>query len=361
MLFTDQYSIHVSQIHQKFGQNFKVSRTENGFFFDGSDSSLEIRIEEDTNLFALVSIVRSSKIAEILDDCFKLRSDEVSWYGGPEQTVQYWPIDRLSFKDYSYVTKQADNCGVAERYWLNSRGIFIYVEPEAPLFLNQVPMESLCLTVQKKLPYFTHDNDTISFNYKIGIASDARQAHIVAIDRFLKKPTGYPDERMVRHPIWSSWARYYRDINEVVLQSFADQILYNNFNNSQFEIDDFWEICYGATQFDPIKFPNIKSMTNSLKSKGFRVTLWIHPFINKNCEPYYTDALNSGYLVSNYDGDTSAQWWNSNNRFEAAYIDVSLHQNYKNRRWKYFFLVHQNISCEMVHRQTDCFGRSLWY
>lgn len=314
----------MSQIHQKFGDNFKVTRTANGFLFDGTESSFELRIEEDTKSFALISVLRNSK-DEAMDDCFKLKSQEISWYGGPQQTRHYWPFDHLSFKDYSYVTKQVDNCGIAERYWLNSRGIFIYVDAEAPLFLNQVPMQSLCLTVEKKLPYFTHNSDSISFNYKIGIASDAKQAHMMAIDRFLKKPTGYPDRRMVEHPIWSTWARYYRDINETVVQTLADEILHNNFNNSQLEIDDFWETCYGSTQFDTNKFPNFKATTDLLKSKGFRVTLWVHPFINENCEPYYTEALNNGYLIMNFNNDPKTQWWNTNDRYEAAYIDVSFH------------------------------------
>lgn len=314
----------MSKINQQFGQNFKVTRAENGFTFEGTDSSLEFRIEEDTNSFALIAVTRSSRIAVRMDDCIKLRSEEISWYGGPEQRYQYWPVDRLSFDDYSYLTKQVDNCAVAERYWLNSQGIFFYVDQEAPLFLNQIPLETMCLTVEKKLPYNTHDNDTISFNYKIGIASDARQAHMEAINRFLKKPKGYPDERMVTHPIWSTWARYYEQINENVLLTYADEITQNGFSNSQFEIDDGWEICYGSLEFNTTKFPNIKATTDALKSRGYRVALWIHPFINKACEPYYSNALREGYLVLDHNNDTSTQWWRSNNEYTASYVDVSV-------------------------------------
>lgn len=320
---TDQHAVHVSQINQKFGQNFRFTRTENGLILSGSDSSVQFRIEEDTNTFALISVERSTKIAERLDDCIELKSQEISWYGGPQQRYQYWPVDNLTFNDYSYVTKQVDNCAIAERYWLNSKGIFIYIDKEAPLFLNQIATKSLCLTVEKKLPYYAHDNETISFDYKIGIASDARKAHMVAIDRFLKKPTALPDELMVRHPIWSTWARYYRPINESILHSFTDEILQYQFNNSQVEIDDFWEICYGSTEFDTNKFPNMKALTDSLKTKGFRVSLWVHPFINKVCEPYHTNALNSGHLVLDQNNDSSTQWWNSEPG-EASYIDVSV-------------------------------------
>ncbi|KAJ6634650.1 Myogenesis-regulating glycosidase [Pseudolycoriella hygida] len=321
-LWKGRHAIHVSQINQKFGQNFKVTQTENGFFLEGADSSLQIHIEEDTYNFALISVKRISKAAERLDDCIELKSQEVSWYGGPQQRLQYWPVDKLTFDDYSYVTKQVDNCAIAERYWLNSVGLFIYVDAEAPLFLNQVASKTLCLTAQKKLPYYAHDNEPISFNYKIGIASDARKAHMQAIGRFLKKPSGVPDEQMIRHPIWSTWARYYRPINDSILHIFSDEILQYQFNNSQLEIDDFWEPCYGATEFDTNKFPNMKTTTDLLKRKGFRVTLWVHPFINKVCEPYYTNALNNGYLVLDTNNNASTQWWNSGPG-EAAYVDFT--------------------------------------
>lgn len=176
----------MSQINQQFGSTFRVTDTvTNTIEFVGSDSSVKFQLEEDTEQHAIVSVTRSSNVTVVMDDCFKLNS-EVSWYGGPQQKYQYWPIERLNLKDYSYITKEADNCGVAERYWLNSRGIFMYVDAEAPLFLNQAPMESLCLTVEKKLPYDTYDTAAITFNYKIGIAADARQAHMMAIDKFLK-------------------------------------------------------------------------------------------------------------------------------------------------------------------------------
>lgn len=290
---------------------------------EGSDSHVHFHVDEDTSSFALISIQRVTKTAERLDDCFELKSQEISWYGGPQQRYQYWPVDNLTFNDYSYVTKQVDNCAIAERYWLNSQGVFFYVDHEAPLFLNQEATKSLCLTVEKKLPYYAHDTEPISFNYKIGVASDARKAHMKAIEKYLKKPVGYPDEQMVRHPIWSTWARFYKPINESILLSFADEILLHQFNNSQLEIDDHWEICYGATEFDTIKFPNIKSLTDSLKSKGFRVSLWVHPFINKDCEPYYSNALNSGHFVLDQNRNASAQWWNSGDG-EASYIDVCI-------------------------------------
>lgn len=247
----------------------------------------------------------------------------MSWYGGPEQKYQYWPIEKLSFDDYSYVTKEADSCALAERYWLNSRGLFIYVEKEAPLFLTQSANSTMCLITKKEAPYYTRDGSLFTFNYKIGIAADARQAHLKAVEHFLNKPTSYPDETMTRYPIWSTWAKYRRDIDESVVLSYADLITNNGFNNSQMDIDDMWETCYGALEFNTTKFPNITRVTSALREKGFRVTLWVHPFINKGCEPYYSEALDKGYFVLNHDGNPDVRWWNTGSAVATAHIDFT--------------------------------------
>lgn len=186
------------------------------------------------------------------------------------------------------MTKEADNCAIAERYWLNSAGVFYYVSPNTPLFIDQTENE-LCMVVQQELPYNVRAG-SITYEYFIGISENARTAHEFAIKDILGRPRDMPDSRMALRPIWSTWARYKRDINESVVLEFADEILANQFTNSQYEIDDDWEVCYGALTFNEKKFPDIKALVNILKSKGFRVTLWIHPFINKGCEPWLTQA-----------------------------------------------------------------------
>lgn len=319
----DSVSIHDSDVFQDFGSSVATTQTSDGYILEGNDSSIQFRIIEDTNSFALISIERKSTGSTVLKDCVQFKSSEMSWYGGPEQVYQYWPIEKLSFTEYSYVTKAADNCGIAERYWLNSRGLFIYVARETPLFLNQTAGNVMCLYGQKIAPYYTRDGLDFTFNYNIGIASDARAAHLKAVEHFLNKPTDHPDERMTTYPIWSTWAKYRRDISESVVLSYADLITSNGFNNSQMDIDDMWETCYGSLEFDTLKFPNISSLTAAMKVKGFRITLWVHPFINKGCEPYYSEALSRGFLVLNHNNNPDMYWWNTVSGSQSAHIDFT--------------------------------------
>lgn len=219
-----------------------------------------------------------------------------NWYGGPQQKRQLWPIENLVLSEYSYVTKEADNCGIAEPYWLGSDGTYVFFDKRVPLFVDQnvIQARTACFIAEIKAPYSAATRDRLEMPYVIGIFDNVREAHEHAVATVLGKPTGYPDEKMITSPIWSTWARYKTAVNHNVVLEFADEILRYNFTNSQFEIDDLWEICYGSLTVDVARFPDMANTVRELKARGFRVTIWMHPFMNMGCEPWYTDALNDG-------------------------------------------------------------------
>ena len=161
---------------------------------------------------------------------------KVNWYGGNQQREQYYPIQSIIHKHSSYVTKEQLNMAITERYWLNSNGVYFFVNPDVPLFIDQNNeyIGYMCLQAKRSLPYDTY-HATFDFTYHVGIAINARQAHLQAIQRYLKKPAGHPDEMMVRQPVWSTWARYKAAVNELVVIEFANEILQNGFTG-QFEL-----------------------------------------------------------------------------------------------------------------------------
>ncbi|XP_034948983.1 myogenesis-regulating glycosidase [Chelonus insularis] len=243
-----------------------------------------------------------------LIDCLSLH-DDTQWIGGPQYRYQRWPVQHMYYEEEPYVTTHPTNIAIAERYWLSSRGFSVYVYNWAPLFLDQNNFKDkhLCLIAENKKPY--SDNTSLALSYEVAWHNDSKLAHESIVSRHLGKPNGIPDERMVRHPIWSTWARYKANITESIVNKFASEIVANKFNNSQLEIDDNWETCYGSAIFDPKKFPNVTRLTQGLKRQGFRITLWIHPFINEGCEPAYSTALKNGYFVKNQQGQVHTTWW----------------------------------------------------
>ncbi|XP_053669967.1 myogenesis-regulating glycosidase [Anopheles nili] len=283
---------------------------------------LELARDVDEANYSQLSIARSAVPRTVsFVDCANLLA--TNWYGGPQQKHQYWPVQKLRFNRYSMLSKEADNSAIGDRYWLNALGSFLYIDPWAPLFVDQNYGQPgfMCLETRSALPYDTHGTG-YDVRYTIGVAADAREAQQKAVQHVLGRPTGHPAESMVSEPIWSTWARYKRDINDAVVLQFAGEIISNGFRG-QYELDDDWEWCYGALTFNRTKFPDIRSTIATIRELGFaHTTLWIHPFINKGCEPWYSDAHRRGYLVTDWTGNTDTEWWNSV-RGQAAYIDFS--------------------------------------
>lgn len=173
--------------------------------------------------------------------------------------------------------------------------MYVYVAPEVPLFVDyhNILFNHLCLVARVADPYSSKRTHNI-LKYDIWFFGDAKTAHQHAVDNYLGKPTGTPDYRMIQYPVYSTWARYSRDITEESLWAFANEIVDNGYPNAQFEIDDLWEICYGSLTVDERKLPNLKQLIKDIKSLGFRTAIWVHPFINQNCEPWYSEALEKG-------------------------------------------------------------------
>lgn len=220
------------------------------------------------------------------------------WYAGPMQVDQLYPIETAEQRYSASYNKELDNGAIMERYWLNSAGEYVYVHSEVPLFVDykNILSNHLCFGAQLAEPYSLKRGKNV-LAYDIWILPDIKAAHKHAVDNYLGKPTDTPDYRMVQYPIWSTWAQYSREINDSKLLDFAQQIVEYGFNNSQFEIDDQWETCYGSFEVNTAKFPDLKKTVADIKAMGFRVTIWVHPFINKNCDPWYSEALNNKLVL----------------------------------------------------------------
>ena len=76
-------------------------------------------------------------------------------------------------------------------------------------------------------------------------------------------------------------------------------------------IDDNWQKDYGVWQFRPDKFPTPKEMINQLHQMGFKVMVWVCPFVSPDSQEYRF-LRDKGYLVKKKGADTPAilDWWN---------------------------------------------------
>ena len=232
------------------------------------------------------------------------------WYGGCQVMRQLWPLEKWTVKLAPYAAddsfKDGKYGGVMERYFFNSKGVSIFVDHLTPLFVafNEVDNKHLTLVSKYEHPYSNEDDFQLKMTYSIFQDNNLKSVHELTSKHMINKPMDHADEKVFRYPIWSTWAIYKKNINEQVVFEYADKILQEGFKSCQLEIDDDWTPHYGDNIFDSKKFPNPKEMIAKLKAKGFRVTLWVHPFASPR-----SNAIGQNFWLSNYQGGFST-WWN---------------------------------------------------
>lgn len=135
-------------------------------------------------------------------------------------------------------------------------------------------------------------------------------------------PTGtIPPEKFIIAPQYNTWIELVYNQNQKDILNYAHSIVNNGFpSGGILMIDDNWQKYYGNFEFKPDKFPDPKSMVEELHSLGFKVMLWICPFVSPD-SPEYRMLAKKGWLVKDATGKKAAvvTWWNG----RSAVIDLS--------------------------------------
>lgn len=125
-------------------------------------------------------------------------------------------------------------------------------------------------------------------------------------------PSGeIPEEIFFSKPQYNTWIELMYNQNQADIEKYAQNVLANGFPTGIFMIDDNWQKYYGNFEFKPDKFPDPAGMIARLHEQGFKVMLWVSPFVSAD-SPEYRSLAKKGYLVRDKDGRTPAliRWWN---------------------------------------------------
>nr|XP_020761659.1 uncharacterized family 31 glucosidase KIAA1161 isoform X4 [Odocoileus virginianus texanus] len=243
------------------------------------------------------------------------------WYGGAEMKTQHWPIrldgqqEPQPFVTSDVYSSDAAFGGILERYWLSSRAAAIKVNDSVPFHLGWNSTErSLRLQARyHDTPYKPPAGRAAApeLSYRVCVGSDVTSIHKYMVRRYFNKPSRVPAPEAFRDPIWSTWVLYGRAVDQDKVWRFAQQIRQHRFNSSHLEIDDMYTPAYGDFDFDEAKFPNASDMFRRLRDAGFRVTLWVHPFVNYNSSRF-GEGVERELFVREPTGRLPAlvRWWN---------------------------------------------------
>ena len=129
-------------------------------------------------------------------------------------------------------------------------------------------------------------------------ASDLRGVYRWCRDRWFPPSGKVPDLALVSAPQYNTWIELQYNQNEKDILAYAKAVKDNGFPPGVMMIDDTWQLDYGTWEFDPRRFSDPKGMCEALHRDGFKVMLWMCPFVSAD-SPSYRALLKSGGLILN--------------------------------------------------------------
>ncbi|MBQ1635791.1 MAG: glycoside hydrolase, partial [Bacteroidales bacterium] len=137
-----------------------------------------------------------------------------------------------------------------------------------------------------------------------------------------------PPAEFYRVPQYNTWIELMYNQNQEGVLNYARGILANGLPAGIIMIDDTWQEDYGKWNFHPGRFPDPKAMCDELHRLGFKVMLWICPFVSMDQYQICHKIESFGGFLNEADGHTPypVRWWNGT----SAVLDFS---NPKSVEW----------------------------
>ncbi|MFZ4727015.1 MAG: glycoside hydrolase family 31 protein, partial [Paludibacter sp.] len=128
------------------------------------------------------------------------------------------------------------------------------------------------------------------------------------------------DSLLFTAPQYNTWIELNYNHNQADILKYAKAIIDNGMPPGVFMIDDTWQEDYGMWDFHPGRFPNPKEMVNQLHAMGFKVMLWVCPFISADQKLLYyglkekkalmMEKANANETYATSKNPIMIRWWN---------------------------------------------------
>lgn len=218
------------------------------------------------------------------------------WWGGLSSKGHQTPYDATSEAVHDLY---GDNQGnQAQPLLLSSKGRFVW--SEAPIRYS---------FSKGSLEVTTRSGEIVSG--KSG--TNLRDAYQFVSRTYFPSDGRIPDELLFTHPQYNTWIELMYDQNEEAILTYARAIIKNGYPPGVLMIDDNWQEDYGTFEFSARRFKNPKGMMQELHAMGFKVMLWICPFVSADSADFRYLAK-EGLLLLDPQKTQDILWANTQNK-----------------------------------------------
>ncbi len=147
------------------------------------------------------------------------------------------------------------------------------------------------------------------------------EAYVSACRKFFPSTGKMPDSLLFSRPQYNTWIELVYNQNQADVLKYAHDIINHGFPPGVLMIDDNWATDYGKFEFRKDRFPDPVGMLKELHQLGYKVMVWVCPFISPDGEVYRALAEKKWLLMDGKNADEPAvvKWWNGS----SAVMDFS--------------------------------------
>ena len=242
------------------------------------------------------------------------------WWAGVSSLGYLTPYDATSVAS---IDMWGNNYGnQAQPLLVSSKGRYIWSEDPIKYEFNK-----------GKITVSVRDGKLISG--KSG--ENLRSAFEYCSKTFFPSNGSIPDAMLFTKPQYNTWIELMYNQNEQDILKYAQNIISQGYSPGVLMIDDNWQENYGVWEFSTKRFKDPKGMMKKLHDMGFKVMLWVCPFVTADTEVFRALAKD-GMLILDPQKSQEILWANTKNKSAiirwwngaSACVDLS---NPKGQAW----------------------------
>ena len=229
-----------------------------------------------------------SQVQQAKDSILTILPGE-GWWGG---SVNEGHIMPFGIKNYSLDLYDSNDGNQTAAFLLSNKGRYIWSEKP---FRFSIKDNSITIDKTNAIVVYGKNGSTL------------KEAYQQTSHAYFPTTGLWPDSLLVKSPQYNLWIELLYNPNQKDVQAYANTVLANGWPAGVLMIDDNWTQYYGQFDFDKVKFPDPKVLIDRLHSQGFKVMLWVCPFITAD-SPTFRELAEKKLLFLDNEGKKDAGW-----------------------------------------------------
>ncbi|KAJ9599273.1 hypothetical protein L9F63_010275, partial [Diploptera punctata] len=243
-------------------------------------------------------------------DCYDW-SGHGHWYGGGQTHSMAWPMEKGTVEWSPFITgdvRENEWGNVLKRYFINSNGVTLFVDPATPLYISVNSSNSKKFCLQARHDDFAYVNRLTrlpQLNYSICTSSNMKSLHSFFSEKQLWDGLKAEDTEVINslltEPVWQISFSSGSELSEVAIYNYTEDVIALGFlRQGHVLLSEAWQPQVGDFILDPARFPTMDETINIIHRRGFRIVLTVQPFLSTE-STNFAEAVKKRLLVSQRD------------------------------------------------------------